>query len=184
MDRFIQRGGRVARGPGSASIPGSPPAAEDNSGAQQHSSEGHYNAYAEASQARVIRNRPKPSNLAQATRSSQSTGTGKRDEVAGALRVLNAAPDPGTVLKAKPTEVANSTLDDPTNQTAIVPNPRLMTAEGVASYLGLSVSTIWRLPAKSADFPPPIKVGGSTRWDRLDLDRYVEVCKARRHTGR
>lgn len=184
MDRSTQRGGGVERGPCSANVPGSNPAAEDNSGAQRHSSECHYNAYAEASQARVIRNRPQPIDLAQATLSSQSTGTEQRNEIPTALPALTAAPDPGTGFEAKPTEVANSTLDDPTTQTASAFNPRLMTAEGVASYLGLSVSTVWRLPGKDSGFPPPIKIGGSTRWDRLDLDRYVEERKARRQTGR
>lgn len=184
MDRSRQRGGGADRGPDSANVPGPIPSPEDNSEVQHHISEGHYNAYAEASQARVIRNRPQPIDLTQATQSSQSTGTGKGNEVAIAVSALTAATDPGTEFEAKPTEVTNSTLDDPSKRTASAFNPRLMTAEGVASYLDVSVSTVWRLPRKDSEFPAPIKVGGSTRWDRSELDRYVAARKALRQTGR
>jgi predicted DNA-binding transcriptional regulator AlpA len=79
---------------------------------------------------------------------------------------------------------ASSKTDCHAQPTAPAVIPRLMTDQGVATYLGCSVRTVWRLLEKDPDFPQPIKIGGSTRWDPVEIDCYVDVCKARRPNGR
>lgn len=54
----------------------------------------------------------------------------------------------------------------------------------VAVRLNTSVTAVWRLKNNDPDFPQPIKIGGSTRWDPAEIDCYVDVCKARRPNGR
>ncbi|MCY0151668.1 helix-turn-helix transcriptional regulator [Hoeflea alexandrii] len=81
-------------------------------------------------------------------------------------------------------ETEISAQDDRAKQTAAVIVPCLMTVEDVATYLRMSVSKVWRSRRKDPDFPQPIRLGGSTRWERLEVDHYLEVYKARRRNGR
>ena len=59
-----------------------------------------------------------------------------------------------------------------------------MTVEDVATYLRMSVSKVWRLRRKDPDFPQPIKIGGSSRWDPVEIDSFIEAYKAQRPNGR
>ncbi|MBL4928916.1 helix-turn-helix transcriptional regulator [Fuscibacter oryzae] len=44
-----------------------------------------------------------------------------------------------------------------------------MTVKEVAGHFNAGVSTIWRW-VKNGDLPPPVKIGGSTRWRRADIE--------------
>ncbi len=50
--------------------------------------------------------------------------------------------------------------------------PELLSVRQVATILGLGVSTVWRGVAKGT-FPEPIKICGSTRWRRSDIDALI-----------
>ncbi|MEO9875324.1 MAG: helix-turn-helix domain-containing protein [Anderseniella sp.] len=53
-----------------------------------------------------------------------------------------------------------------------MPTNRLMTASEVAAELKLGNSTIWR-KVKQGHLPPPIKIGGSTRWLRQEIEIHI-----------
>jgi excisionase family DNA binding protein len=51
---------------------------------------------------------------------------------------------------------------------------RFLTAKEVARMLGISLRTLWRL--KSArKFPSPVRIGGSPRWRKSVLLRWIEA---------
>jgi len=52
-------------------------------------------------------------------------------------------------------------------------HPQMMTVRQVAAILGIGVSTVWRAASKG-DIPKPIKIGGSTRWRRADIEALVK----------
>lgn len=52
--------------------------------------------------------------------------------------------------------------------------PLLMTAQEVGELLGLSARSVWRLTAIGAA-PRPIRLGGSTRWRRSEIERWVDA---------
>ena len=52
-------------------------------------------------------------------------------------------------------------------------------AEG-AAMLGCSKATYWRLVAKGA-IPPPIKIGGMSRWKASDVQAFIEQAAQGRH---
>nr|WP_272212711.1 helix-turn-helix domain-containing protein [Marinicella sp. W31]MDC2878621.1 helix-turn-helix domain-containing protein [Marinicella sp. W31] len=70
------------------------------------------------------------------------------------------------------------------SQNGPVELPRLMRVAEVAAYLGVSISKIWRLLRSNPSFPRPIRMNGTTRWDRLDIDRFIEDSKVRGRRGR
>ncbi len=50
--------------------------------------------------------------------------------------------------------------------------PRLLTAEEAAAYLGYKTTEILaRIPVKSA----PVAQGGAPRWDRVAIDRWLDI---------
>jgi excisionase family DNA binding protein len=49
----------------------------------------------------------------------------------------------------------------------------LLTVAEIAAELKLGTSTIWRRVSRG-DFPKPIKIGGSTRWHRSDVEAFVQ----------
>ncbi len=56
-----------------------------------------------------------------------------------------------------------------------VPNaqaPLLIAADDVAGMLDISTRTLWRLVSANK-IVPPIKLGGSTRWRRVDVETWV-----------
>lgn len=54
-------------------------------------------------------------------------------------------------------------------------NQVLMSANEVAKYLNLSVSTVW-LYARTNMLPQPIKIGkGSTRWIKESIDTFIKT---------
>jgi predicted DNA-binding transcriptional regulator AlpA len=46
---------------------------------------------------------------------------------------------------------------------------KLLNVKEVSDLVGLGVSTIWN-QVKKGNFPEPIRIGGSTRWRRADLE--------------
>ncbi|WP_375173385.1 helix-turn-helix transcriptional regulator [Pseudooceanicola sp.] len=48
-------------------------------------------------------------------------------------------------------------------------SPAFMSVQDVAAYFNCGVSTVWRW-SKVGDLPKPIKIGGSTRWRRADIE--------------
>lgn len=56
---------------------------------------------------------------------------------------------------------------------------KLIPIKIVASRLGLSTRAVYRLIARG-DFPPPVKVGGATRFYESDLNGYLESLKQKR----
>ena len=49
----------------------------------------------------------------------------------------------------------------------------IMTVREVAEFFGVSVSTIWRWAAEGT-ISKPIKVGGSTRWRRSEIEAITD----------
>jgi predicted DNA-binding transcriptional regulator AlpA len=52
--------------------------------------------------------------------------------------------------------------------------PALLSADQVATMLGVSVRTVWRLQS-TGDIPEPIQLGGLTKWRRLDIEHHIGV---------
>lgn len=60
-------------------------------------------------------------------------------------------------------------------------DPLLRDREG-AAMLGVSVSTFWR-HVQDGIVPPPIKIGGASRWPQSDIQAVIEQAKGRRYDG-
>lgn len=57
-------------------------------------------------------------------------------------------------------------------------NPPLISVDELASMLGVSTRTLWRL-LSAGKLIKPIKVGGSTRWRRSDVQQWIaQGCPA------
>lgn len=60
---------------------------------------------------------------------------------------------------------------------------QLMTVNEVGSELSLGPSTIWR-KVKDGSFPQPIKIGGSTRWHRSEVEEHIaKLTDEQRNSG-
>lgn len=54
--------------------------------------------------------------------------------------------------------------------------PVLLTADETAQLVAVSTRTLWRL-LSAGKFPRPVRVGGSTRWRRAEVEKWVcEGC--------
>ncbi|GHE05563.1 hypothetical protein GCM10008024_36910 [Allgaiera indica] len=53
----------------------------------------------------------------------------------------------------------------------------LMSATDVAEHFGCGISTVWRW-AKIGVLPKPVKIGGSTRWRRADIEAVINGSEA------
>ncbi len=53
-----------------------------------------------------------------------------------------------------------------------LPEKQALTVKEVAATFGLGVSTIWR-QVREGTFPPPIRIGGCTRWRKADIDALL-----------
>ena len=56
---------------------------------------------------------------------------------------------------------------------------RLVTVEEFAARLGVCRRQIYRLWHRG-EIPPPVKVGGATRWLESDVEAYIEKLKQAR----
>ena len=52
--------------------------------------------------------------------------------------------------------------------------PLLMTAAEVAAALAVNPRTIFRWRS-AGTIPPPIQIGGATRWRRRDIEQFLEA---------
>lgn len=50
--------------------------------------------------------------------------------------------------------------------------PRLLNASEVSALLGVSSRSVYRL-SDAGKMPRPLKVGGSVRWDRQTVERWI-----------
>jgi len=57
---------------------------------------------------------------------------------------------------------------------------RLMTVKAVAAYFSCSVSKVIRLENKEPGFPRSIRIGGSKRWERDEIDHYIDQLSSGR----
>ena len=67
----------------------------------------------------------------------------------------------------------------PTTSALSSTQDRLVSIRNVSLQLDLSTRAVYRLVAKG-EIPPPVKVGGSTRFYQSDLDDYLNRLKAAR----
>lgn len=56
----------------------------------------------------------------------------------------------------------------------------LLTVKELAKLLKISIRSIWRYRSMGA-IPKPIKVGKSVRWDRKDIEQWLEDKKGVRN---
>lgn len=62
------------------------------------------------------------------------------------------------------------------------PDRPLFTLQEVASFLGISISTLYRWRRNVKSFPPPVIIGGGDtarphpRWRREDIEHWVSSC--------
>lgn len=54
----------------------------------------------------------------------------------------------------------------------------LLSVKDVSAALSLSTTTIWR-QVKAGTLPSPIKIGGSTRWRRSDIEAIFASPEAK-----
>jgi prophage regulatory protein len=54
-----------------------------------------------------------------------------------------------------------------------VSTERLLTARELADMLQVSVRTVWRLRS-SASIPAPVRIRGSVRWNRDEVQRWID----------
>ncbi len=141
------------------------------------------NPYAEASQALSPRSQPSPIDSAAPSRVKGVTDRGENSIDNREQRVSD-----NDKATAKLTEGATGASIKPwsthANHASQNMLPRLMTAPEVASNLRVSVSTVWRLIKNKPGFPQPRRIDGSTRWDRLEVDRYLDDLFAIGETSR
>ncbi len=55
----------------------------------------------------------------------------------------------------------------------------LLTVRDLAKLLKVSVRNVWRMRA-SGRIPPPLKIGGSVRFDRQDIEDWLQGLKGGR----
>ncbi|MFN4160041.1 MAG: helix-turn-helix transcriptional regulator [Gemmobacter sp.] len=51
-------------------------------------------------------------------------------------------------------------------------SPELLSVKQTAAVLSVGVSTIWRW-VRAGNFPAPLRIGGTTRWRRSDLEALI-----------
>jgi len=54
--------------------------------------------------------------------------------------------------------------------------PQLLTARDVSALLNIGVSSVWR-KVKDGKLPQPIRIGGSTRWRRADIEALYATAE-------
>lgn len=56
----------------------------------------------------------------------------------------------------------------------------LVTAQELARMLRVSVRKVWRMRS-AGQLPPPVRLGGSVRWDPVDIDSWLKRLKGDQH---
>jgi predicted DNA-binding transcriptional regulator AlpA len=138
--------------------------------------------YAEASQARVREGKRPALGIGSNARhgaGASPADVGVRPQAEATRAGLGVNVSAGSAYTpAKFCQRQRATKEKPGNE------PRLIDAAELAFYLGRSESTIWRLIRKEPGFPQPIRIGGSTHWDRHAVDAYLDRLSSTDATGR
>lgn len=58
------------------------------------------------------------------------------------------------------------------------PDDPLLTPNEVGSYLGSSITTIWRLRKHDLNFPKPLKWGRRISWRKSEIDKWLATTRA------
>lgn len=149
-------------------------------GINSYATEDFCNPYAEASQARASSRASMPLDGGNPTRTPECAAIGAsdrddREKNIFAIDLIDAA-----ALEVKLGKDKSCTGGHQGRGEAA----RLMTVKGVAAYLGVSISKVWRLESRGVGFPKAIRICGSTRWDRSAIDCYLDSLQAAGHSGR
>lgn len=134
----------------------------------QYSSEGFCNPYAEASQARGAGRIQAPNIVGVSDQCPESQNVTGLDQEGSAesLTSRHLLQKNMSEMKSDGVEIHDA---NPFGEAS-----RLMTAQDVSAYLAISISKVWRLEKRKVGFPKAIRIGGSTRWDRYSIDRYLD----------
>lgn len=144
-----------------------------------YAAEGFCNAYAEASQASASSRAPMPIDGRNPNRTDECAAIGATDRDDREKKFLAVDHVEAAGLGAKSGK-DNSWSGGHQGRCEAA---RLMTVKEVAAYLSMSDSKVWRLEEREVGFPKPIRIGGSTRWDRCAIDRYLDSLQAAAHSG-
>ena len=55
----------------------------------------------------------------------------------------------------------------------IIPDDKLLTVEQVSDTLGVCKDKVWKLN-RADQIPKPVKVNGSTRWKKSQIQEYIK----------
>jgi len=147
-------------------------------GSNDYLDEGFCNAYAEASQARASSRPPMSIDGGNPTRTDEYPAIDAAD---GGDRERKAIVSIDHVEPAGLPAKSCKDISWPGGHQGKWEAARLMTVKEVAAYLGVSISKVWRLEKREVGFPKPIRICGSTRWDRCAIDRYLDSLQAVGH---
>jgi len=140
------------------------------------------NAYAEASQARTIGKRPIPfAHCPSEDEEERQVRNIGLETVDGLSRAQHTEPNED---QEKSDRIESNAVGEPRKQPSAIVLPRMMTDVDVATYLSMSRSKIWRLCRRESTFPQPVRIAGSTRWDRTAIDRYLDGLPSSKSSGR
>ena len=56
---------------------------------------------------------------------------------------------------------------------AAIPAAALLTRQGLADYLGVDVSTLWRWHVEGKPLPPSLRLGSKLRWRVSTVDAWL-----------
>ena len=63
-------------------------------------------------------------------------------------------------------------MPNQSNNTNVLPQPTMLTVDGVAKMLACSPRSVYRL-ADAGRIPPPVRIGGLVRWPRATLEQWI-----------
>jgi len=143
-----------------------------------------HNAYAEASQARVPCKALKPADATGFIPAAEIAAIGASDTDTKQEIPLTVKHDLLTISVVKQHKQKSYSDKNPFERRVNGECARLMTVKEVATYLSVSISKVWRLGKYDIDFPKPVHIAGSTRWDRLAIDNYLDRLHNTAHSGK
>lgn len=145
-----------------------------------------HNAYAEASQARIPCKALKPADATGSVTAAEiavaaigASDSNNKQEISLAVKH-----DLSIISAVKPRKQKSYSDKYPFEHQINGQCARLMTVKEVASYLSVSISKVWRLGKYDIDFPKPVHISGSTRWDRHSIDNYLDRLQNTAHSGK
>ena len=143
-----------------------------------------HNAYAEASQARVACKALKPADATGFVTAAEIGAIGASDTATKQEISLAVEHDLSISSGFKPRKQKSYSEKHQFERQVNGEYARLMTVKEVATYLSVSISKVWRLGKYDIDFPKPVHISGSTRWDRHAIDSYLDRLLNTAHSGK